>query len=368
MLLYLNLLRQNIYKISLRFSPSILLLFLSVLADKFSINIEYKSWYLDLMLAFPIYSCILRLGMPLKILSKNIVSDQEPLMVKKYQAIINALLCILYFITGAEELIILLISSIGALYFNEGVKKIREGSVVGYFYQNGIIYLLLCLTFLFQRFFFENIGLFIFLLFMYSIWCIIKYWSIRLKPLDLKSYFSDLINSFVVPIIIYLSFKFESSLDVDDFIIIKSTAVLSSSLGSLLILKFKKMDHLRFDSDKFKFFTAGKYELINLYLILVFGLISFTITMYFEKVFLLLLLLLFESIWFFCGQFNLLNIYFNRQTKIILANILSLASIAILAPVINLINIPWSGIILYLTGCSLYQSFSFIIYKYIRWD
>ena len=266
-------------------------------------------------------------------------------------------------ITNNEMFLLLMICPIGSLLFNFGVAKIRTGDVKGYFFQNGLVYLILIISCFVSDIFFLYSKSIAIILLCFSMFYIFANIKIPLKKINLKNYFSDTLNSFIVPFIIFLAFKTGANLDAGDFIIIKATSLISSALSAMILLDFKKIDVIEDKIEKRNLFLSCRKNYINLYILLIVFIIPLVIFLYSEKIFLLFSLIIFETLWFFKGQFNLLNIYFNNQLGIIKANCFTAISVFIVYLLIINLNFYFKEILLYIYGISCYQFLSYIQLK-----
>ena len=351
------------FKIIFRFSSSAALFIFAFLIDKIILNKYHQSWYLEFLLVFPIISSISRFGLPLQILSNNISHNNQILNVIKYQVILVIILSITYLITSNDYFFLLSICPIGSILFNYGVGNIRKGIVSGYLFQNGIIYLIMTITCFYTDLFFYNLKYISFLLIIFCFIYLYIARHLKLQLIDLKNYFSDSLNSFTIPIIIFLAFKSGDNLDVGDFLIIKSTSLISSALGGLLLLDFKKIDNKQKISEKLNFFSSLKKSYFYFYTLIVILISGFIAFSYFEKIYLLIFLIVFETLCFFKGQLNLLNIYFNNQIGIIKSNIISLAITISAFGILTVFNFKYSEILIYTLGIASFQFFSYLNLK-----
>ena len=354
---------ENIIKLGFRFSSSLFLLVLGLLVDKFILNDYHKSWYLNFMLIFPIVSSFTRFGLPLQILSKSIKDRAEIVNVIKYQLIAIIILTFLFLVTSNDIYFLLFICPIGSILFNYGVGKIRKGNIIGYFFQNGVIYLLLIISCLFSDIFFSNSKIIVIICSFFSVIYLINNRMSKLRLLDIKNYFTDTMNSFIIPFIIFISFKMSSNLDVGDFIIIKSTSIISAALGSLMLLDFKKIDNINDETKKINSFISIKKNYINIYALLIISTFILTLYLYPDKIIIYLFLVFFETLFFFKGQFNLLNIYFNNQSGIIKTNFITIILVSCLYFSLMLINFKHQEIVLYIIGITSFQFFSYLNIK-----
>ena len=363
----LRLLFKDIYdtgfKILFRFSSSISLFVFAFLIDKFIVNEYHQSWYLEFLLVFPVFSSISRFGLPLQILSNSISNNKEILNVIKYQVILIIILSITYLITSSDYLFLLSICPIGSILFNYGVGNIRKGIVSGYFFQNGMIYLIMIITCFCTEWFFYNSKTISLFLITFCFIYLYKVKHVKLQLIDLKNYFSDSLNAFTIPFIIFLAFKSGNSLDTGDFLIIKSTALISSSLGGLLLLDFKKIDERENNIEKMNFFSVLKKKYFKFYIVLVIIISGFNIFSYYEKIYLLIFLILFETLCFFKGQKNILNIYFNNQDGIIKSNFISVVITIVGFGILMLFNFKYQELLLYFLGAASFQYFSHLNLK-----
>lgn len=354
---------ENLIKIGFRFSSSLLLLALGLLVDKFIFNDTYKSWYLNFMLIFPIASSFTRFGLPLQILSKSINDRGEIVNVIKYQIITIISLTFLFLVTSNDIYFLLFICPIGSILFNYGVGKIRNGNIIGYFFQNGIIYLLLIISCLFSDVFFSNSKIIVVFCSIFCVIYLIHNRKSKLMRLDIKNYFTDTINSFIIPFIIFMSFKMSSNLDAGDFIIIKSTSIISATLGSLMLLDFKKIDNISDVTKKINSFISIKKRYINIYVLLVVSTFILTLYLYPDKIIIYLFLVFFETLIYFKGQFNLLNIYFNNQSGIMRTNFITVILTSSFYFSLIFISFKYQEIVLYITGITSFQFFSYLYLK-----
>lgn len=363
----LKLVIKNIYdlgsKLVFRFSSSVSLFIFAYLIDKLIVNEHQQSWYLEFLLIFPVVSSISRFGLPLQILSNSISNHKEVINVIKYQAILILIFSSIYLTTSNDYLLLLSICPIGSILFNYGVNKIRKGNIIGYFFQNGMIYFVMIITCFCTDWFFYNSKTIALFMITFCLIYLYKFRDIKLKLIDLKNYLSDSLNSFTIPLIIFLAFKSGNNLDVGDFLIVKSTSLISSALGGLLLLDFKKIDKKKKTIEKLDFFTSLKKRYSTFYVFLVVVVSGFIIFSYHKKIYLLIILILFETFYFFIGQQNLLNIYFNNQNGIIKSNLLSIVVTSLGFAVLMIFNFKYHEIVLYILGTASFQYFSYINLK-----
>ena len=351
------------FKIIFRFSSSIALFIFAFVIDKIILNQYHQSWYLEFLLIFPIISSISRFGLPLQILSSNISNNNQILNVINYQVILVLFFSITYLITSNDYFFLLSICPIGYILFNYGVGNIRKGIVSGYLFQNGIIYLIMTITCFNTDLFFNNLKFISFLLIIFCFVYLNRVRHLKMQLIDLKNYFSDSLNSFTIPIIIFLAFKSGDNLDVGDFLIIKSTSLISSALGGLLLLDFNKIDTKKNISEKLNFFSSLKKSYFYFYVLMVILISGFIAFSYYEKIYLLIFLIVFETLCFFKGQLNLLNIYFNNQIGIVKSNFTSLAITISAFGILMIFNFKYSEMLLYCLGIASFQFFSYLNFK-----
>ena len=72
---------------------------------------------------------------------------------------------------------------------------------------------------------------------------------------------------------------------------------------------------------------------------------------------------MFETICFFKGQLNLLNIYFNNQIGIIKSNIISLGITILTFGILMIFNFKYSEVLIYSLGIASFQFFSYLSLK-----
>ena len=143
----------QIRNFSVRFSPSIIFFVFTFLVDRLIEDLHLRNWYLNFILIFPLILPFLRFGLSLQYLSTKRSENKDTVFLNQY--LIYSLLLSIYLLCGNQILIILIFASIGAFFFNYGAKKIREGNIFGFFFQNGIVYSILLLSVFLSDIFFS---------------------------------------------------------------------------------------------------------------------------------------------------------------------------------------------------------------------
>ncbi len=345
-----------------RFSPSIIFFIFTFLVDKLISDTNLRAWYLNFILIFPLILPFLRFGLSLQYLSTKESENQNSILVVQY--FIYSLLLLIYLLTNNQTIIILIFASIGAFFFNYGAKKIRDGNILGFFFQNGIVYSVLLLSVFFYDIFFSVIQYFFILIFILLTYRIYSFkFHINFTKKKIIYYFNDIAASFLIPFIFFVAFKVSSDLDVDDFLIVKITSFLSASVGSLILIEFRKMDNLKSVNEKLIFFKNKKHKLFLLLLLIITGASIFTISLYPDSIYLFFGLCVFEICVFYFGQYNLINIYFNLQKNIFLTSIFCSFIFLIIYILSKFLDFSKFSIFIYVLGITLFQLSSFITYK-----
>lgn len=346
-----------------RFSPSIILFIFTFLVDKLVDDLDLRGWYLNFILIFPLVLPFLRFGQSLEYLSTKKSENTGTIFIAQYFVFSLALL--IYFFTENNILIIVLFASVGAFIFNFGAKKIRSGNILGFFFQNGIIYLILLSSIFFSNFFFDSIIYFLSIVFIIATYAIFNFRPIfNLNRKMLFFYLNDVAASFLIPLIFFVAFKVSSDLDVDDYLIVKITSLFSAAIGSLILVDFKKMDKLNSAGKKINFFKEKKHKMFYLLILFILSSAVFTFTLYPESILLFFCLSIFEMSIYYFGQFNLLNIYFNLQKNILLTSFICASIIVIIFILSKIFDLSQYSIMVYVLGISCFQFFSFLTFKF----
>ena len=347
---------------SVRFSPSIIFFLFTFLVDKLVVDINLRRWYLNFILIFPLVLPFLRFGLSLQYLSKKESKNQDAILF--IQFIIYCFLLLIYFISKNQIIIILIFASIGAFFFNYGAKKIRDGNIFGFFFQNGIVYSILLFSVLFSDYFFYAINYFFILIFVFVTYKLFSFkFDFNFTKKVIVYYFNDISASFLIPFIFFVAFKVSSSLDVDDFLIVKITSFFSASVGSLILVEFNNMDNLKSKNEKILFFKNKKYDMLFLLLLIICGALIFMLSVYPESIYLFIGLCVFEICIFYFGQYNLINIYFNLQKNIFLTSFFCSIIFLIIYILSKFLDFSKFSIFIYVLGITLFQFSSFLTYK-----
>ena len=352
----------QIRNFSVRFSPSIIFFVFTFLVDRLIEDLHLRNWYLNFILIFPLILPFLRFGLSLQYLSTKRSENKDTVFLNQY--LIYSLLLSIYLLCGNQILIILIFASIGAFFFNYGAKKIREGNIFGFFFQNGIVYSILLLSVFLSDIFFSLVRYFFIIIFFLATYKVfyLKF-NIKLTKKTLVYYINDIAASFLIPLIFFVAFKVSSNLDVDDFLIVKITSFFSASIGSLILVEFRKMDNLNSVKEKLSFFKNKKNKMLSLLFLIIIGASIFTISLYPDSIFIFLGLSIFEICIFYFGQYNLINIYFNLQKNIFYTSFSCSIIFMLIFILSKFLDFSKFSILIYILGITLFQFSSFLTYK-----
>ncbi len=366
---------MNLYKhlvgLALRVTPSVSSFLLLLCIDFFVTNEGQKLWALDFVLIYPILMPFFRMGAPLHIMEQGTTFKQQKLGIYRGIQTIAAAALYIMLILGIQKsyFSIAILSVIGALLFNNGYKKIRYGNHFGYLLQNVIIYLFVSVMLIAKQDVYSSITIIIPAVLLYlfiSEKRIITH--LRTELLTRKNfrinYVGDVANSFVVPILLYFSYKVGNESDPALIFVLKITGFISGTVGGLIILNIKKLDKSVREKNILNLFRKLKKELLYIYLILAALSNIAVIILYPKYATAALCLTVFEGLILFLGQYNTIIIFMKKKRQSVLSNTLTIIFIIGLFTLTTSSCVSINLFLFYVIGASIYQVTSYLAYKY----
>lgn len=361
---------KHIYGLALRVTPSASSFLLLLCIDYFVVNKQQELWALDFILIYPILMPFFRMGAPLYLMEQETLGVEKKLGVYRILQILAGILLYIMFVFGLEMsyLSIALLSVVGAILFNSGLKRIRNGNHFGYLLQNVIIYLFISILLLTQVEVFSAIKLVIGVLLIGLILReykqVVKLRSGLLKLNRFKvNYIGDIANSFVVPILLFCSYKVSNQSDPAMLFVLKITGFISGTVGGLIILNIKRMDHAT-NNDLIDVFRKLKKELLYIYLALAL-LSNVAVGILYPKYIIVSIgLTIFEGLILMFGQYNTLLIFKKKKKQSVFSNFITIIFITIFFLLATPPNVSVNIFLFYIIGASVYQAMSYLAFKY----
>lgn len=344
-----------------RFSPSMLLLGLTtLLSGKNGVN---SNLVFECLIIYPVLMPIVRMGMPLKILDKS--SEIQQANMKSWlllYLILSFFSTLIYLIISVEYLFFISLSIIGAAFYNWGTVDIRNGQGYGYLKYNSPVYILMLL----YLFYGDLVLIITSILILFCFITLILGGPLKLDlSFTFPRWLNDCLGATVLPFAI---FSLVSTLDFmgpNEYMVIKLSAILSSSMSALLLLKVSTLsiEELSPRFFKIKLSYLPTVLLLGLVLIMIsIILVGVNYTRY------IVLLILVEMIAFIFGQYNVLNILMGKQYAIMLSSFIVLiisAVIWLLLTKFSLGNTALFGFIIYSSILLSWQFISRLLFRYV---
>lgn len=339
--------------------------------DYFVVDKQQELWALDFILIYPILMPFFRMGAPLYIMEHETTGTEKKLGVYRGLQVLVGILLYIMLVFGLQKnyLLIAILSLIGALLFNSGYKKIRYGNHFGYLLQNVIIYLSICLLLITKRDVYFSIMIIMPAILIYlfiserKIITHLKAELVKLKHFKVN-YIGDVVNSFVVPILLYFSYKVGNESDPAIIFVLKITGFISGTVGGLIILNIKRLDNSVNESNILELFRKLKKELLYIYLALAAFANIAVLILYPQYAITAIYLTVFEGLILFLGQYNTLIIFMKKKRQSVFSNTLTILFVFgfFLLAVSSLFSVDL--FLFYVIGASVYQAMSYFAYKY----
>lgn len=365
---------KHIFSLMLKFIPAGIL-FLTIMQIGYIEDKKIRNIFLELLIYLPLFLPFVRFGFPVTILSIKNSNEQEKEFFKilNVQLILLIIILVPYFVINYEfysfYIFVFLLSIINSILFNFGSLNLRQGHNIGFLYQNGLFNLLLFLYVLLVLYdsSLMNNHFFIILALLASL-SILFYttkglqlrFKFKMLKFNLKSWFTDFSSAFYVPLIVFFTMKMLENPDAGVLLVLKVSALISGSIGSLIILQIKEMDALSLEEYK-KAFFAMKIKLIPILVLLFF--IFYIIIFFYDRTYINLLVMIFvsEIVIILLGQYNILLNYSKMYLSSALAIVFTAFLIGIVFLIIKFINVNLSSmesVLFYSSSIIFYHLFS----------
>ena len=297
----------------------------------FIAHTRVRELFLDIILYSPLLLPFFRFGVPV-FLQQNIHQTTKRKHLENVFLFQVFLLILIHpvFLIDRHIYIILVVSVCAAMLFNLGSYLIRKGERNGFLMQNGLFNL--CMLGLASAFIYFNeyqnaklyIGVICLFLASTAFYFInpdeFRYSCKRIP--NIKIYILDTLSTFFIPLVTLLAVKLASSTQTDLLILIKISAFISGTVGSLILLRIKRLDDVP-DSERMATYNKIKMEQLKMLLLLsTFGFAASylfvpSLAGYF------VLFIVFEITLLRFGQMNILLNYNSQYKRALAANCVS---------------------------------------------
>ena len=361
--------KSRVLDLVCRSVPAVVLFALIKSVDFIDSKATISEFLMEALLIIPILLPFFRFGLPIHL--QQALSFKKKVQAKDnlfwFQLVIFLSIQPLYFVNLTAYLILSL-TVISALLFNLGCFYIREGKRPGFIIQNGLVngslLIAVCLFILKP----ENTNIFHFIMIEIFVVLLITFYLYKPKAPDLiginlsniKPYLVDSLTTFLFPLVTYFTLKNLFYLSVDFLLLLKISAFISGSIGALILIRVKQLDH---NEGKTDVFNKIKLSLLNVFYILssvsmicVAFLVEFKLLPYF------IILLIFEFILLKFGHFNILLNYKASYNTMIKISVIVSASLYLFNITLSNFNVKLDyigAIIFYLSLIGLFHYFCF---------
>ena len=362
---------KNIYGLCLRVAPSISSFLLLLCIDSFVEIKTYELWALDFILLYPIFMPFFRLGVPIYLLPRKEENIERKLSAYKQLQLVIASFVYLILLFGIFEhtLLIVLLSICGAFMFNIGFKKIRNGNQFGYLFQNVLVYVFVTVILLIKLDPYWAImittGIGLLYVSIYHRFKFDKSINELKNTRDfLVNYMGDVVNSFVVPILLFFSYKLGNQSSASIIFVLKITGFISGTVGGLIILNFKRLDSIQNKNNILAVFRKLKKELFFIYLGL--SLISIVLVwiLYPDYLKVAFWLTIFEGVILLFGQYNILIFFMKKKKQSVTSNLITILFLVVMFYFAKSTYIDIDLFVYYVLGATAFQLNSYLAYKY----